>query len=295
MRKIIIAGGTGFLGQCLIEHWKNTDTQIYVLSRQHHEDHDNVHYLKWDAKNLGYWAKYFEAADVVINLNGKSVDCRYTTINKQLIYDTRVNATEILGRAIQQCKEAPKLWINAASATIYRHSEDKDMDEEIGELGTGFSVDVCRKWETSFNSFELPSTRKVIFRIGIVMGESGGPLIPLLNLAKIGFGGRQGSGKQYFSWLHTSDFVRAFDFIIKRKDLSGIFNLTGPEPITNSEMMHQIRKLVDRPFGLPMPAWLLEIGAFFIRTETELILKSRKVVPKRLLDEGFEFEVRSLV
>ena len=169
------------------------------------------------------------------------------------------------------------------------------MDEVNGEIGKGFSVDVCKKWEAAFESFELPQTRKVIFRIGIVLGEQGGPLVPLLKLAKLGFGGKQGNGEQYFSWIHTSDFVRAFDFILERKELSGIFNLTGPQPIPNKEMMRQIRELAKRPFGLPMPAWLLEIGAFFIRTETELILKSRRVVPTRLLDAGFSFKRKKIV
>ena len=295
MKKIIIAGGTGFLGQVLTEHWKNTAYQIYILSRQHHLDHDNVHYLKWDGRSIGYWAKYLEGADLMVNLNGKSVDCRYTEKNKQLIYDTRIQATVVLGRAIEACSSPPKLWINAASATIYRHTEDREMDEVNGEIGKGFSVDVCKKWEAAFESFELPQTRKVIFRKGIVLGKQGGPLVPLLNLAKLGFGGKQGNGEQYFSWIHTSDFVRAFDFILERKDLTGIFNLTGPEPIPNKEMMLHIRKLAKRPFGLPMPAWLLEIGAFFIRTETELILKSRRVVPTRLLDAGFSFKRKKIV
>jgi len=289
MKKIVIAGGTGFLGSSLVDHWKDAEVQIFILTRRRCEDYGNVHYVKWDGKHLGYWTKVLEGADVLINLNGKSVDCRYTQDNKELIYDTRIDATYILGKAVEGCINPPKLWINAASATIYRHAEDKDMDEQAGEIGTGFSVDVCKKWEASFKSFQLKNTRQVIFRIGIVLGEKGGPLKPLLNLAKIGFGGRQGSGKQFFSWIHVNDFVRAFDFIISREDLDGTFNLTGPRPVRNYEMMHQIRRLANRRFGLPMPKWLLEIGAIFIRTETELILKSRRVVPRRLLEEGFEF------
>lgn len=295
MKKVVIAGGTGFLGSCLLDHWKNTKTVIYVLSRKHHEDGENVHYVKWDAQNIGPWVAVLEGADVLINLNGKSVDCRYTEKNKQLIYDTRLDATQVLGRAIKACANPPALWINAASATIYRHAEDRDMDEATGEIGIGFSVDVCKKWEAAFAAFSLPHTRKIAFRIGIVLGENGGPLQPLLQLARIGFGGKQGNGKQFFSWIHTDDFVRAFDFAIAHKNMQGVYNLSGPAPIPNKEMMKQIRHLAKVPFGIPLPTWLLKIGAVFIRTETELILKSRRVVPSRLLQEGFEFKVRELV
>ena len=172
--KIVIAGGTGFLGQVLVNQFKNQVKHIYILTRNHKENEGNVHYVKWDGRTLGAWSQCLEGADVVINLNGKSVDCRYNNRNKKLIYDTRLDATFIIGEAIKHIKNPPKIWINAASATIYRHSIDMPMDEITGKFGTGFSVDVCQKWEECFNAIELPETRKVIIRTGIVLGKKTG-------------------------------------------------------------------------------------------------------------------------
>ncbi|MEQ8808864.1 MAG: TIGR01777 family oxidoreductase, partial [Imperialibacter sp.] len=224
------------------------------------------------------------------NLNGKSVDCRYNEKNKQLIYDTRIEATDVLGQALRQLKNPPRVWINAASATIYRHALDRDMDEETGEIGHGFSVDVCRKWEQTFFGAEAPGTRKVALRTAIVLGREGGALQPLKNLAKIGFGGPQGKGNQYFSWLHENDFARIVDYVIENDSLSGVYNAAAPHPLTNREVMKALRKAANRPVGLPMPEWLLHFGAWLINTETELILKSRRVVPGRLLESGFKFQ-----
>lgn len=289
MKNIVLAGGTGFLGKCIIDYHKG-DSKIIVLTRGKTQNVDNVQYLNWDGKTLGNWRTALENADVLINLNGKSVDCRYTKKNKDLIYSTRLDSTEVLGKAIQQCKIPPKLWINSSSATIYRHSLDKPMDEETGEFGTGFSVDVCKKWEDVFNSFDLRDTRKVAIRTGIVLGKNGGALIPLRILAQLGFGGKQGNGNQYFSWIHENDFLSIVDFIILNERIQGSVNVSSPNPIPNKEFMFKLRNVCKVPFGIPMSRGLLEIGAILIGTETELILKSRRVVPKRLLDEGFNFQ-----
>lgn len=289
MKKIVIAGGTGFLGSLLVEHFLAKDAEIHILSRSTYKNSNNIIYHKWDAKTLGEWTRCLEEADLVINLNGKSVDCRYTPTNKKLIYDTRIDSTRIIGQAIVLCRNPPKLWINSSSATIYRHSEDKKMDEYSGEIGDNFSEDVCKKWEAEFEAAVTPLTRKVVLRTGIVMGRNGGPFIPLKTLALLGFGGKQGNGEQFCSWLHQDDFVNAIEFIIRNEDLDGVFNLTVPEPIRNRELMSAFRKAVGRSFGLPMPKAILEVGAIIIRTETELILKSRRVVPKRLLEAGYEF------
>lgn len=290
MNKVVIAGGTGFLGSLLVNHFKVTNAEIRILSRSHFPDQGNVKYYQWNGKEQGEWSQALEGADVLINLNGKSVDCRYTEKNKQLIYSTRLDSTAALGRAIQSCQKPPELWINAASATIYRHSLDKEMDEKGGEIGSGFSVDVCRKWEQVFDSFEVPGTRKILIRTGIVLGKKGGPFFPLKMLAKTGLGGMQGPGNQYFSWLHEKDFVRIIRYFIENKNAEGIYNLCAPSPVQNKELMKNLRKEVGVPFGLPLPEWLLEIGAGMINTETELILKSRRVIPKRLLEEGYRFE-----
>jgi uncharacterized protein (TIGR01777 family) len=288
MKKIVIAGGSGFLGKSIIERHKS-DSQIIVLTRGKSRNFENIQYENWDGKTLENWSKSLENADVLINLNGKSVDCRYTESNKKLIYSTRLESTEVLGKAIKSCNNPPKLWINSSSATIYRHSLDKPMDEETGEYGSGFSVDVCQGWENVFNNMNVDSTRKVAIRTAIVLGKKKGALKPLKILTKMGFGGKQGKGNQYFSWIHESDFVRALDFIIDNESLIGAINVSSPHPITNEQFMRSLRNAIHVSIGIPIPSWLLEIGAFFIGTETELILKSRWVLPKKLTKAGFNF------
>lgn len=289
MKRIVIAGGTGFLGS-ILTRYLSEKYQITILTRGKTKIEGGIEYVHWDGRTLGTWKNILEGTDVVVNLNGKSVDCRYTEKNKQLIYSTRLESTTVIAQAIQTCVDPPKLWINASSATIYRHSLDKEMDEYSGEFGSGFSVDVCQKWEAVFNSFTLPSTRKVILRTGIVFGKNGGPLKPLLSLAGVGLGGKHGDGNQYFSWLHETDFAGIVSFIVDHPEMKGTYNVTVPSPNTNNEVMQALRKSVGVPFGIPMPKWLLEVGAILIGTETELILKSRRVVPKRLLEAGYKFK-----
>lgn len=286
---MIIAGGTGFLGGALISHFRKTH-EIYVLTRGISCVKDSIHYLHWDGRTLGEWARAIDGSDILINLNGKSVDCRYTEENKMLIYSTRLEATSVLGQAIQQAAVPPKVWINAASATIYRHSLDKEMDEYSGEIGSGFSVDVCLKWEAVFNGIETPATRKIAIRTGIVLGKEGGPLRPLKMLTRLGLGGKHGTGEQFFSWLHSEDFVGIVEFLIKNESANGVYNVTSPAPVSNEVVMRSLREAMKVPFGLPQPKWLLEFGARLIGTETELILKSRRVVPLRLLREGYKFK-----
>lgn len=289
MKKIVIAGGKGFLGNCLSNFFIAKGYLVYILSRKNHLDSPNLFHYKWDGSKLNSWSAILENADALINLTGKSVDCRYNEDNKQLIYDSRLNATNVLGSAVSQCKNPPKVWINAASATIYRHSLDRPMDEENGEIGIGFSVDVCKKWEKAFNDQFVPNTRKIIFRTSIVLGKNGGALQPLKYLAKFGLGGKQGSGKQYFSWIHEKDFVNIVDYTINNPSISGVYNVTAPYPLKNYELMTHLRKSLKIPFGLPMPGWFLKIGAYIINTETELILKSRYVIPEKLLKEKYNF------
>lgn len=294
MKKIVIAGGSGFLGNCLMDHYSKTGDEVVILTRGQALQTATAKYVHWDARTIGPWTETLENCDVLINLNGKSVDCRYNEKNKALIYSTRLESTAILGQAIQQAKNPPKLWINSASATIYRHSLDKAMDEYTGEIGTGFSVDVCQQWEAMFNRFTLPSTRKVIIRTSIVLGKKAGALKPLKTLATLGLGGPQGPGNQYFSWLHEDDFVSIIDFITENKTLHGIFNIAAPNPVPNKHAMKAIRDAVGVPFGIPMPTWLLKFGAILISTEPELVLKSRSVVPKKLLEAGYKFKFETI-
>lgn len=290
MKKLIIAGGSGFLGEALIRYFEHQFDSIVVFTRSAEGINGKVLYRHWDAKSAGAWCKDIEGASVVINLCGKSVDCRYTKKNKAEILASRKHSTKIIGEAIASANTPPELWINGASATIYQHSEDIPMTEAEGKIGSGFSVDVCLAWEKEFNAMHLPATRKVNFRISMVLGTTGGVLPVLKGLVKKGLGGTMAKGTQQVSWVHIDDFCRSVEWAIKNTAAEGVYNIVAPEPVRNKVLMQLLRKLLNVPVGLPSSAWMLEIGAFFLRTETELILKSRFAFPKRLLDEGFTFK-----
>ena len=294
MRTVVIAGGSGFLGKALSNYFQDKVEKIVILSRSEEKTVDNIHYLQWDGKTLGNWAASLDGSDVLINLAGKSVDCRYHQKNKDLILSSRIDATRVLGQAIEKCNQPPKLWLNSSTATIYRHSLDKEMDETNGEIGNGFSVDVATAWEREFFGFSLRNTRQLALRTSIVLGNDGGAFPALLKLTKMGFGGKQGDGKQMISWIHEEDFARAVNFVIQQNEISGVINVVAPKPVHNKEFMQLLRKETSAPFGLPMGKTLLKIGAKIIRTEPELILKSRNVIPKRLEENEFQFKYPSL-
>ncbi|MFB6455253.1 TIGR01777 family oxidoreductase [Chitinophaga sp. Hz27] len=288
-KKIIIAGGSGFLGRSLAKYW-SPDNQIIILSREPHINAGAISYQQWDGKTLGTWTAALEGADLLVNLSGKSVNCRYNEANKQAIFDSRTFSTQVLGQAVLQAVNPPKVWINAASATIYRHAEDHPMDEFNGEFKNDFSVQVCKKWEQSFNELQLPQTRKVIFRIGISLGsEPGGVMHAYCNLIKFGLGGKQGSGQQKYTWVHTEDVAGMMAWVAETPSLDGVFNCTSPNPVNNQIFMATLRKATGHLLGLPAAKWMLTIGAAIIGTETELLLKSRWVVPTRALQCGYKF------
>jgi uncharacterized protein len=294
MRKLIIAGGTGFLGEALTDHFRNKFDEIVILSRSSKPDKNKVRYVLWDAKHIGDWSKELNGAEAVINLCGKSVDCRYTPENKALIFSSRLEPTTILGKAIALCSIAPKVWINAASATIYRSSEDKIMTEADGEYGEGFSVEVCKSWEKAFDDASTPQTRKVKLRISMVMGKEAGVFPVLKKLTKRFLGGKMGSGNQRVSWIHVKDFCRIVEWLLTNENAAGPYNLAAPHPVSNKEMMSLFQNAFKVPFGLPASKWMLEIGAVLIGTETELILKSRNVISDRAIKEGFQFEFETM-
>jgi len=279
--KIVIAGGTGFVGQYLNKKFTAEGYEVILISR-------NKNHVGWD--NISLMTEALENADMLINLAGKSVDCRYNQKNKKEIFDSRIDTTRRLGEAINSCKNPPPLWINSSTATIYRHAEDRPMTESTGEIGTGFSVNVATNWEKTFFSFTLPQTRQVALRMAIVLGNTGGVIKPLQNLVRFGLGGKQGSGKQMFSWIHMEDLYRVITFVQQHNELSGVLNTAAPNPVTNKIFMQQLRTGMGAWFGFPAPVWLLKIGAVLIKTETELILKSRWVIPERLLAAGFQFQ-----
>ena len=256
--------------------------------------------LRWSGYDLGPWAEAIDGCDVVINLAGRSVNCRYNTAHQREIKNSRTITTGLVGRAIQQAAKPPALWLNASTATIYRHSLDRPMDELTGELGGNepdvpakwhFSIDVAKSWEQAFFAADTPRTRRVAMRSAMTMSpDEGGVFDVLLRLVRFGLGGRTGSGHQYVSWIHDVDFIRAVEFLITHQELEGVVNISSPCPVTNSSFMSCLRRAWCTSYiGLPSPKWMLAIGAFFLRTETELILKSRRVVPRRLTDAGFEF------
>ncbi len=284
-KKIVIAGGTGFIGTHLAAGFRKEGYKVLIISRR-------AGTIRWtDFQGI---LGALENAELLVNLAGKSVDCRYNEKNKGKILTSRTLTTKILGQAIELCKNPPALWINTSTATIYRHAEDRPMTEEKGEIGKGFSVDVAVQWEKTFFSFHLKQTRQVALRMAIVLGKNGGVIKPFLNLVRFGLGGRQGNGKQMFSWIHIADVFNVILYFMEHKELSGIYNCSAPNPVTNKVLMSTFRQKTNIKFGLPSPAWLLRMGAIIIKTETELILKSRWVIPEKLLQAGYAFEYPTL-
>jgi uncharacterized protein (TIGR01777 family) len=301
--RIVLPGGSGQVGQVLARYFQELGHQVTVLTRgPYTAPWQTVH---WDGQSLGPWTEYLEGADVCINLAGQSVNCRYNAVNRQEIRDSRVQTTQLLGYVIAGLAEPPRVWLNASTATIYRHSLHEEMDEATGELGGNepisrrrrapdtwnFSVDVAKAWEAAFFNWHTPRTRQVALRSAITFSPTPGTAFGILsNLVRLGLGGHQGNGRQFVSWIHETDFARAVDFLILREDLDGTVNIAAPNPLPNRAFMAGLREAWDVPNGLPAPSLAIEIGAFLMRTESELVLKSRRVVPGRLLDAGFEFD-----
>ena len=280
-KKIVISGGTGFIGNFFSEKFKKSGYDIVIISR-------NKFNVNW--KDHEAILNAVDNAEMVINLAGKSVDCRYNKKNKEEILNSRINTTKAIGDAITKCKHPPELWINSSTATIYRHAEDRPMTEISGEIGKGFSVAVAKAWESAFFSFKLPNTKQVALRMAVVLGKDGGVMKPLMNLVRFGLGGRQGNGDQMFSWIHIDDLYKIILFIKSNKNLEGVFNCSSPNPIANRTLMKTLREIMNIKIGLPSPVWLLKIGAHVIKTEPELVLKSRWVIPEKLLAAGYNFE-----
>jgi len=253
-------------------------------------DAENIKYVLWDGKTIGEWKVYLEGAEALINLAGKSVDCRYHEENKRLILQSRLESTGVLGEAVNACKVKPKVWINSASATIYAHSLEKPNSESEHVIGSGFSVDVCQQWENAFFEFAYADVRQVALRTTIVLGDDGGAFPVMKRMVKFFLGGKQGKGNQMISWIHIDDFCRATEHVLNREEIDGVINIGSPNPIRNEDFMKELRTMCKRPFGFPASAGLLKFGARIIKTETELILKSRFIQPEKLIQTGFEFD-----
>lgn len=289
MRKIVIAGGSGFLGKVLLDHFRKLKDDVVILTRGQGGERNGASYVHWDGEKVGSWAEALEGVDVLINLCGRTVNCRYSEKNKNEILQSRILSTKVLGEALKVLKNPPTVWLNSSSATIYEYSHGVQNDEGNGKIGEGFSVDICKKWEESFNVAVVPGVRKVCMRTAMVIGK-GGPFLDLMcKIVKFRLGGKQGSGEQYVSWLHEKDFLGAIEFIIQDKTLSGVFNLAAPNPVKNKEMMKHLRDACGVRIGLPAMTFMVHIGAFLMGTEAELPLKSRNVIPGKLLAKGYKF------
>ncbi len=296
--KIVIPGGSGQVGTLLARAFHGEGHEVVVLSRRAIRVPWRV--VEWNGETLGDWCAEIDGADVVVNLAGRNVNCRYHAANRREILQSRVNSTRAVGAAIAGADRPPRVWLQASTATIYAHRFDAANDETSGLLGGNepgvpdtwrFSIEVAQAWERAACEARTPRTRLVLMRSAMTMSpDAGGIFDTLRTLTRRCLGGRAGDGRQFISWIHESDFVRAIRWLIKRDDFTGPVNLAAPEPLPNAEFMRILRKACGMPVGLPAAKWMLEIGARLLRTETELILKSRRVVPGRLLDSGFAFQ-----
>jgi uncharacterized protein (TIGR01777 family) len=296
--KIVIPGGTGQVGTVLARAFHAAGDDVTVLTRKSAPPAP-WRSVAWDGRSLGPWTRWMEEAEVVINLCGRSVDCRYTAANRRAIVDSRVASTRIIGQAIAQATQAPRVWLQASTATIYAHRYDAPNDEATGIIGGQepgapetwrFSIQVARQWEEAAREVALPGTRLILMRSAMIMSpDRGGVFDVLSRLVRTGLGGAAGDGRQFVSWIHDLDFIEAVKWLIGHDELAGPVNLCSPHPLPNREFMKTLRHAWKIPIGLPTPGWLLELGAAIIRTESELILKSRRVTPTRLLESGFRF------
>lgn len=304
--KIVLPGGSGQVGRILARYFHSHGHDVCVLSRDPHPEGGLVKWrtVQWDGVTRGAWVSELEHSDVCINLAGRSVNCRYGPENRRAITESRVLSTRLLNDVIGSLANPPRVWLNASTATIYRHTLDRPIldhpnDEATGEIGGNepgapstwnFSIDVATRWEEAFFSTATPRTRKVALRSAMTFSpDRGGVFDVFLGLVRHGLGGAIGGGAQYVSWIHEADFTRSVDFVIENETFTGVVNLAAPHPLTNAAFLRAIREAWGTAVGLPTSSWMLEIGTWLMRTESELVLKSRRVVPGRLLDAGFEF------
>ncbi|WP_420595621.1 TIGR01777 family oxidoreductase [Deinococcus sp.] len=295
-RRLVLAGGSGFLGRALARFFAARGWDVVVLARSAPAAElsaDGVlpaRWVRWDGLRQGDWAAELDGAAALINLAGRTVNCRYTAQNMLDIYTSRLDTTRALGRAIRQADAPPAVWLNSSSATIYRDARDTPQTEAEGEIGKGFSVNVAQRWEAALGEEDLPRTRRVALRTALVYGlGEGGVMQTTDTVVRLGLAGAMAGGGQHVSWIHDTDFCRAAEFLIDH-ELSGPVNVTAPQPLTNSEFLAAYRQAWGATLGIPSTAALIRLGALLLGSEAELLLKSRWVVPQRLLDAGFTFE-----
>jgi uncharacterized protein (TIGR01777 family) len=292
--KAILAGGSGFLGSALAAELVAHGWEVVVLTRQPKPPEGAVREVAWDGKNFAAWAHELDGADALVNLTGRSVNCVHTPENKRLILRSRVDSVRALGIALASCRRPPPVWVQAASLALYGDAGDRVCDENAPPADD-FSAQVCRQWEAALEEVSAPQTRKVVLRIGLVLGPGGGALGPLEKLTRWFLGGTVGRGQQYLSWLHTADMKEIFLQAIRRPDQSGVYNVCAPHPVPNAEFMRELRGALGRPWSPPAPEWAVRFGArFILRTDADLALTGRRCVPARLLQQGFKFSYADL-
>ncbi|ARU61476.1 TIGR01777 family protein [Tumebacillus avium] len=292
-KKILLAGGSGFLGESLAAFLSEQGFTVVILTRGKARQSGNVRYVHWDGSTLGDWTREMEDSWAVVNFTGKSVNCIYTQENRAEILRSRLDSVRVVDQAIQSCERPPQVVVQAGSLAIY--GDTRDVCDENAPHGTGFSVEVCQRWEEAFFAQKLPQTRKVLLRIGFALGKNGGALEPLVKLVKNNLGGTVGSGKQYISWLHVDDLNRMFLAAIEDNTMSGIYNATGPHPVTNREFMAALRQVLGKGWAPPAPAPFVALGAYlFMKTEPSLALTGRNCIPHRLTKHNFVFHHTNL-
>lgn len=279
MKKVVIAGGTGFIGTYLAVRFRELGYSVLIVSR-------NPEHFSWLPNDL---RQALEGAELLINLAGKTINCRHNEANRKAILESRINTTQWIGNAILACENPPKLWINASAAAIYKPTTEKSMTEDETDFASSFLAEVVSKWEKVFFEFTLPKTRQVALRTSVVLGKSGGALPSLAWLSRLGLGGKQAKGTQIFSWIHLEDYFRIVLYLQKESTLQGVINCTSPHPLSNKEFMRSLRNALNVPFGLPAPRFAIVIGAKLIGTEPELLLNSSFLLPKRLQESDFKF------
>jgi uncharacterized protein (TIGR01777 family) len=288
-KRVILAGGSGFLGNRLAQELIARDYDVIILTRNPRGSGQ----FQWDGKTVGAWGRELDGAYAVVNVAGSNVNCRYTPAKRREIVDSRVDSVHAIGKAIAACANPPKVWVQASSLAIYGNTHDRWCDENAPH-GSGFPVETCQLWEEALRAQNTPRTRKVVLRIGFVLDAGRGALATLEKLVRCFLGGRVSNGHQYISWIHWRDMNEMFRLAIERDDIEGVFNATAPEPVTNAELMARLRKALHRPWCPPAPAWAVHIGAFFMGTEPMLALTGRRCAPKGFVEKNFAFRFAEL-
>lgn len=293
MKRIILAGGSGFVGQALAPVLVAKGYDVVVLGRSAAHRKDGVDYLQWDGKTVGRWSSALEGAQALVNLTGKNINCRHTSENRREIIRSRVDSVRVLGEAIANCATPPKVFAQASGVGYYGDTGEQIVDENAPP-GNDFPAEVCRLWEGAFNALVLPATRKVVLRLGVVLGRDGGALPVLEKLTRWFLGGAVGTGLQFISWIHVADLIQTFVSVIERPELTGVFNATAPAAVPNHEFMRELRRALQRPWSPPVPAPFVRAGAWLMGSEGELALLSSRCFPRRFLEQGFRFQFRNL-